>query len=387
MAESGSASERETITTYELLERSARAALELQRDDGSFPPGRNNVYDENETPVRTTSKWLITLSAVLETTGDEKIRSAAEDALEYLLSDEARPCGYSFHSRTTEDKNFCDGLVGQSGPITSLIHAGELLERSDAIQIASEIFHLHPFDARLGLWERIEIDGTNLSFDRTLNHQIFFAGGGATVANHDEAAHRRVETFLDRLSENIQITKSGRLRHLIKPPRFRVIRSLSNRRAGWNLVWNDAVATLYHLTDKQAEKELGYQLVNLRGLATLKKTYPDHPVWDNEQIQRSIEYVVSGQFEDEYDAIQPKYGTMVPMLSLARALDAFGGSEQRIIECIETALNRRFDPGCDLLVCDTIDPNYQAAEISNLTSLPNLEVSLRFNANSDNVQV
>ena len=55
MSEPESGAERETITVHELLERSARAALDLQRDDGSFSPGRNGVYDEPETPVRTTS--------------------------------------------------------------------------------------------------------------------------------------------------------------------------------------------------------------------------------------------------------------------------------------------------------------------------------------------
>ena len=89
----------ETITTYELLERSARAALDWQREDGSFPPGRNGVYDEPETPVRTTSKWLTTLSKVYEITGEQTYADAANDAADYLLSDEARPYGYTFHSR------------------------------------------------------------------------------------------------------------------------------------------------------------------------------------------------------------------------------------------------------------------------------------------------
>ena len=55
MSELESGAERETITVHELLERSARTAPDLQREDGSFPPGRNGVYDEPETPVRTTS--------------------------------------------------------------------------------------------------------------------------------------------------------------------------------------------------------------------------------------------------------------------------------------------------------------------------------------------
>ena len=100
-----SETESQTITTYELLERSARAALDLQREDGSFPPGRNGVYDEPETPVRTTSHWLTTLSKVYEITGDEVFAEAANDAADYLLSEEARPHGYTF---STSNGTFFD---------------------------------------------------------------------------------------------------------------------------------------------------------------------------------------------------------------------------------------------------------------------------------------
>jgi len=123
MSDSAPDSEGETITLHEILERSARAALDLQREDGSFPPGRNGVYDESETPVRTMSHWLTTLSKVYEITGDEVFADAAHDAADYLLSDEARPYGYTFHSRSVEGKDKCDGLVGQAAPIRGLAWA------------------------------------------------------------------------------------------------------------------------------------------------------------------------------------------------------------------------------------------------------------------------
>ena len=120
MSEPDSDTEGETITLHELLERSARAALKLQREDGSFPPGRNGIYDEPETPVRTTSHWLTTLSKVYEITGDEVFAEAANDAADYLLSDEARPYGYTFHSRSVEGKDKCGGVVSQAVPIHGL---------------------------------------------------------------------------------------------------------------------------------------------------------------------------------------------------------------------------------------------------------------------------
>ena len=61
MTDSQSGSGTQTITLHEFLERSAESALELQREDGSFPPGRNFTYDEPETPVGTTARWATTL--------------------------------------------------------------------------------------------------------------------------------------------------------------------------------------------------------------------------------------------------------------------------------------------------------------------------------------
>ena len=185
----------ETITTYELLERSARSTLDWQREDGAFPPGRNGVYDEPETPVRTTSKWLTTLSKVYKITGDETFADAANEAANYLLSDEARPHGYTFHSRDAEGKDKCDGLVGQSSPIRSLAQAGSFLDRPELVETAASVFSIHPFEEQVGLWERIEITGENLSFDRTLNHQVFFAGAGSYIANKNSKFDRRIRLF------------------------------------------------------------------------------------------------------------------------------------------------------------------------------------------------
>ena len=63
--------------------------------------------------MRTTSHWLTTLSKVYEITGDEEFAGAAHDAANYLLSDEARPHGYTFHSRDVDGKDKCMGLLGK----------------------------------------------------------------------------------------------------------------------------------------------------------------------------------------------------------------------------------------------------------------------------------
>ena len=62
-------------------------------------PERNGVYDDPETPVRTTSHWLTTFSNVYEITDDEYFAEAANDAADYLLSEEARSCGWPYSDK------------------------------------------------------------------------------------------------------------------------------------------------------------------------------------------------------------------------------------------------------------------------------------------------
>lgn len=45
---------------HEILERSASVGLDLQRKNGSMPPGMNGPYGEEETPVSNTCHWVIT---------------------------------------------------------------------------------------------------------------------------------------------------------------------------------------------------------------------------------------------------------------------------------------------------------------------------------------
>jgi len=365
----------ETITTHELLERSARAALKLQREDGSFPPGRNGVYDEPETPVRTTSHWLTTLSKVYEITGDEEFAEAANDAADYLLSDEVRPYGYTFHSRNAEGKDKCDGLVGQSGAIRSLARSGAILKRPELTETAASVFSLHPFEDRIGLWERVEITGQKLSFDRTLNHQIFFAGAGSYLADNYPAIDWRVECFLDNLVTNLRIHDNGLVKHFVRPHIQDVLAVVSRAPRRKNLAWNEIVFHYYSRSDDHRFKEVGYHPVVLVGLSALKRNYPNHRVWKHEKLKRAVEYIESGTYSNERAEMDEQYGAMVPALVLARVKNVFCEVSENVIKSLVAeglATNYNFDS--NTLTKDSNDSAYQAAQIRHLVNLPNISV-------------
>lgn len=370
MSKPASETEEETITIHELLERSAESALELQREDGSFPPGRNFTYDEPETPVRTTSHWTVTLSEVYDITGKEKFREAADAAVDYLLGDEVRPHGYTYYCRDASGKDHCNGLVGQAGPIRALAHAGPILERQDAIDTAEEVFLLHPFDEELGLWERVEIDGQKLSFDRTLNHQILFAAGSSQLASESEIVTDRITTFLERLPSNMELHSDGLIKHYIRPSPADAVKAVFRGLRHWPLLLNEIVFHYYSRSYKRRKKEIGYQPVNLRGLAQLSKVFTGHMIWSSKNVQLPIK---STDFEE---CNEIEYGSVSPGIGFAWAEYAFENDTQSMKFLIEKDMRHRLNLNTYFFESDTVSDIDQSSTITFLVNLPNVRISV-----------
>jgi len=367
---STSIGEMKSITLYELLERSAESALELQRDDGSFPSGRNYTYDEPSTPVRTTSHWAVTLSEVYEKTGKDKFREAANAAVDYLLSDEVRPHGYTYHCRNAPGEDRCNGLIGQAHPIRALVHAGLILNRQDAINTAEEVFIFHPFDEKLGLWEKVEIDGKKLSFDRTLNHQILFAAGGSKLASESEVVDKRINTFLNCLSSNMSQHSDGLIKHYIRPSPIGAIKAVSRSVRHWPLLLNEVVFHYYSKSSERRTKEIGYQPVNFKGLARLRMHFPRHEIWSNIDFQAHL------RAYDADECSNVTYGSVIPGMSFALAEYAFCSDTNRTQSLIETDLEKYLNTSNFMLESDVICDANQSSTISILAELPDRKISL-----------
>lgn len=373
-------SKGEIITTYELLERSTQAGIELQRGDGSFPPSRNGIYYEPETPVRTTSHWLTTISKIYRLTGDETFAEAANSAADYLLSDEARPYSYTFHSRKSNGKDKCDGLVGQAAPIRGLYNAGSILNRPELIDKAVEIYNLHAFNEQLGLWEAIDIDGKRLSFDRTMNHQILFASASSLLSEQSDQVKNQVKSFLDLLGKNIGTYPDGLVKHYIRPPLTTVMKTFINSSWDLTLLWNEIASRYQALSSEFRTKELGYQLTVLRGLAHLKRRHSDHKVWNHPHITSALDYIQTSDFKRHVKDPKSKFGSMTPGIDYAIVLSSFNvESDIEIRQWIELEIDRKYDQESQLLTRNSSDPMFQAAKIGSLLNIPNIKISLNPN--------
>jgi hypothetical protein len=351
---------------HALLAEAAGAALARQRSDGSLPAGCNGPYADRETPLRNTGHWLVIFTWASRGRAQSPLRAAAEAALAYLVSEKARPGGASFLHRDGEQKDRCNGLVGQAWSIEALACAARELEYEPAAALAEQVFLLHPFDPALGLWRRVEVDGRVLGWDTTFNHQLWFAAAGALLAPQaSPEVARRVTAFLDRLPRHLSLHRDGVVRHLLSPwglgrrqPRYAVQHLRGS--------WRDAGAL--------RPKEVGYHAFNLYALALLRRHTPDHRFWRHRKFARLWKAASAGSFLSELSRNAYGWPYNPSGFEMAFALEIFEGPGSRAEqECwLAQQLARHWDAEARALRRDTPDPETLAARLYEATRLPDL---------------
>lgn len=368
----GFESDRKNATIHDLVEQSARNGIDLQRDDGSFPPGRNYTYDEPETPVRTTSHWLQIFTEAYEITGVEKFEDVANHAIDYLLCDDVRPSGFTYYCRKAKSKDKCNGLVGQAASIRALSRASVVFDRQDAREIAEKVFQIHPFCAGLGLWERVEIDGRTLSFDRTLNHQLIFAAASAELVPDLETAESHIEQFLNKLRTNMHLHSNGLIKHYVRPPLPAVLRSISRAPRRYDMLINEVAFHYYSYSEERRKKERGYQTVNLSALSRLQSTFPDHDFWESEELSKALRFLRDNENE-LISGVAIKHGNPLQGVSIAKIRHRLENESIKDLQDLISA-DICLEADSSVFELDGIDENTQVALVSALTDLPNIEI-------------
>ncbi len=272
-------------------------------------PGHNGQYNDPETPVRNYGHWLITYSKCFELTGKQIYLNKIKELAEYLISDDARPYGYSFHHRSKESKDKCNGLIGQAWTFESLACASIVLNESKYVEVAEEVFFQHQYDYGLGLWNRLEIDGTILSIDPTFNHQLWFAASASLLNSpRKKEITERIFRFLDLLSDNLSILNNGLIYHPI-------VNQIHGNKLKFSRIFNikRTINNLFHILgirngenyegiketrERMIYKSIGYHQFNMYAFAMLEETLPDHKFWESTEFNKSVDYLLSDEFKN-----------------------------------------------------------------------------------------
>lgn len=369
------------IKLYDVLYLTAKNALKFQDESGAFPPGHNGVRFDPETPVRNTSHWLITMLKVYSYSKEEVFKESAIKALNYLLRKEARPMGATFWHRKKPEKDFCNGLMGQAYTIESLAIAYKELGINNAKIVSEEVFLMHPFDEKTGLWQRVSVDGSYLSADGTFNHQLWFAASGALLWKYggNIEVNRRVTVFMANLNINMKLYKIKN-KGLIKHP---LLRNLSNEDGKFNK-FILLRTMLRQIKEKETKHAIGYHMFNLYALSLLKSVYPNHLFWETRKCKMILKYMISSDYLNiaENPSFSTPYspaGFETSFVERAFALETFYPSQNNIDELerlIKAQIIKTYDFNSHMMSKCTADSQTQAARIYKATRLPNITISI-----------
>lgn len=292
----------------QLMAECADACFERFLKSGHADPGHNGPYGCTDTPTRNTAHWLIVCAYLWKTTWDEKYRTLARRFAQYLTEEQDRSKSGAIACVASGASDHINGLIGQAWVIEALVYAHETFGDESYLDCATAIFRAQRFDEKLGFWKRVEPDGTELDYDYTLNHQVWFALSGLLLLHHREDAgiRRAVERHLERVDrEYFGVHPSGLIRHFgaMKRPRRAFNRLYIKQYAKY--------AGLHFKIFKPRKvdilvQEEGYHLFELFGYARIRCLYPDYPLFQREAFKKALAY---GR---DIDALNRRLGTAAP---------------------------------------------------------------------------
>ncbi len=372
MSDFTSSTEEKTITIHELLERCAQAGVNLQCSDGSFPQHETSYYNDPQLPVRTTSQWLRVLVEAYSISEDPKYLHHANEAASYLISDSVRPHGYTFYCRNRSGKDKCNGVYGQAIPVWALTTAAEYLDRDELYDVAEDVVVCHPYDDYLSLWHRVETTGDILTIDRTLNHQLAFAGAVSTIDT--KKCQNSVMNFLDNLERMLVPRSDGIIRHFARTPLIHKKRTTNRNRV--TTLRNRVLFEAYQHLPSARNKEVSYQVANLFWLSYLKKQFPDHEFWNTELVNQITEVVQTKQFNTEIKQTNMAFSASPTGFYAAVALGVFNEDYQSAARWITEQLNRTFKLDTESLIADVSDHVKMTSGICYLAEFPDMDLEV-----------
>jgi len=339
----------------ELLMNSANKYVEFQKEDGSFLSGHNGPYRDSETPVRNTAHMLFLFSNLYNVSKSQVYKNVANKALDYLMSEAARPTKHTFYHREKKGKDKCNGLVGQAWCIEALVAASEALGRSDSYKLAEEVYLLHRFDSEIGIWNRMDVDGSQLGFDATFNHQLWFSASASMLKKTPEA-QSDVGIFLDKVAVNVSTYPNNVIYHsspmgrvisyskfglkpLLSEVKSRIGKSLPSRKAG-----------MY-------SKSVGYHGFNMYAFAMLKEQLPEHGIWNLDLMGRLLEPCKSDEFRHDLRHSVFGYFYNVSGIELAYAYEVLLGDKHESTQWLQLQLDNTWLNAVDPLSANVIDIN------------------------------
>lgn len=337
--------------------------LKNQKRFGCMPSGHNGSYLDEETPARNTAHWIISFVKAYELTGEECFYNAIVSCLKFILSDKNRPNGKTFYCRKKESKDKCNGLIGQAWVIEGLIEGYKVIGDIKPLELAKEVFLLHPFCEKRKMWYRIEPDGEKLGLDLTFNHQLWFAMSGFLITNthYDKTIESRCLDFFDSIPNNLKLSNNGRIGQSVRL-------GVKDDIIKYNLKKIFRKEDLYYMK----LKEIGYHAFNTYAFSIIFDLYPNLTFFKTKAYGKIINYLNSSEYKNNIYTSNYGFKYNPPGFEFLRTYKTHKSILYPSLKFMEKLLNFHIDYNYDEVSCSFIhnvhDKNTSAARIYELSS-------------------
>lgn len=357
---------------YDLIIKSAEKGIKLQEKHGNMPGGNNGPWRFKDTPVRNTSHWLIIFLTAYKLTKRKEFKLAAKKAADYLTSKKARPYNGSF---------FCckdhpvpsNGLIGQAWVIEALILASTELKNPSYKKTAIEVFLMHHFNEKLGLWHNTDLKGNpHRDVNKTFNQQLMFATVGKILAKNSNSKiiSSRVEIFLKNLEKNLEIYSNGLIFH-----------EIAYRKRG--NFFRKPRDYFYYLKKKGFNKKglsIGYHSFNLYIFSLLRNQagLTNHKFWNSSKFKKILKYTKSRGYSKKLTKNEFAFSYNPTGFEIAYTLKTFfkhKSCEREAYNLINKQIKLHYSFKENLMSINTSDRNTLSARIYEATRLPNFKIS------------
>jgi hypothetical protein len=362
---------------YDLIIRSADSGVALQGEQGVLPRGHSGPRKYEDTYVRTTAHWALTFFKAYELTQEMKYLDAAIRACDYLITEDARPLGYSFYcTERNNGKCLCNGLIGQAWAIEPLITTGSSLRNDKYIDVARRILSIIPYDFRRHSWFTVDVDGSNLGEHTTLNQQVWMTAMGIMFGKStgDDYFLRIGIDFYAHIHEKIVFLGDGLIGQMIKTKQPWVATKLFTKR----------ILSRRFLV----ERSQAYLTFLLYGIALAYEYSSEERFWRDEGLRRLIGDAIDNiernypyGFLEDSDSFRWSYNPIG--IEMAYIMETFSkyvdtpssiSSDQTIQKWLSKQFEGYYNTDADLLINNTTDPNVLAARLYEATRIRNTEI-------------
>lgn len=312
----------------ELFCKISSDAIHQQKANGSMPAGCNGPHNDPETPVRNTSHWLITFLKCYKLTGQDRFKIGGEKCLEYIMhNNEARPYGFTFHHRLNSKKDACNGIMGQAWTLEALVYAAKILNGNEALDLATKVYNLIPYNKELHGWERIEINGNNIGIDSTFNHQLWYASIGCELLNLG-VSHIKGDLlhFVNHIPNHLHFYRDG----VVKHNSYGYGRPTSIRKAVGYVV--SLVKELFKPYDSMYTHSVGYHAFNVYGLYVIQNLLSEDDLKVKSKFKKGLEVFFNKKFVEELEKARFGYAYNPPGIEAAISLQGYDFKEKNELE-------------------------------------------------------